>query len=80
MGCKVTKQVKISDKNTVSKQIFNSYKKTEIKYLEGDKIFVECRDGFLLEFSMISKTIIHDFGRIKDKYISSVTKALDKKS
>ena len=68
MGSKISKQAQNSDKNT------------ETKSLGFDKMFVGCQDGSVLEFSMISKKIEHNFGKILNHPICSMAKTFDSKS
>ena len=67
MGSKVSKEVQNSDKNT------------EIKHHKGDKLILVCPFGWLLEFSMITKTIVRK-SKLFDKEICSIVKTLDNKS
>ena len=53
---------------------------TEIKYPEGDKLFAGYNNGSLLEFSMVEKKTVHDFGQIFDNAIVSLAKTYDNKS
>ena len=62
------------------KHVLNSEKNTETKYPKGDKAFVGCYDGCLLEFSMISKTIVYDYGKICVDFVCSMAKTFDNKS
>ena len=65
---------------SLKKQVISSKKNTEIKYPKGDRMFVGCRKGYLQEFSIISKTIVYDFGLILDDDISSMVTTLENKS
>ena len=62
------------------KKVKNSEKSTEMKYLEGGQLFVGYSKGCLLKFSMLTKKIVHDFGKILDNDISSMARTLDNKS
>ena len=62
------------------KQVLNPDEHTEIKYPDGDKIIVGDFEGRLLEFSMVEKKIVHDFGKIMNVNITSMAKTLTNKS
>ena len=53
---------------------------TDTNYPEGNKIFFGLSDGSLFKFSMISKTIVYDFGQILNDKICSMAKTIDNKS
>ena len=61
-------------------QVQDSDKNTEIKYHEGDKVFLGYYDGSVVEFSLIENKIVYDFGICLDGYITSMAKTLDNKS
>ena len=62
------------------KQVLNSYKNTEIKHFEGDKMFIGCNDGFLQEFSINEKKLAQDSDKILYYDIISMCKTSDNKS
>ena len=59
-------------------KVQNSDKNTEIKYPDGEKLFVGCFGGNLLEFSMIEKKTVHK-SKILGRIIS-MAKTFDNKS
>ena len=61
-------------------QVNNFFKSMDIKYPEGDQLFVGCSNGYLLKFSMIAKKNIYDFAKILNDHIMSMAKTLDNKS
>ena len=63
----------------IDKQVQNSDKNTEIKYPKGDKVFGGLNQGSVIEFSMISETIVHDFGGFSESRIASMAKTFDNK-
>ena len=71
------------EKNKSNKSIISPEKYTEknmeIKYSDGSRFFVTCDDGSLIEYSLIEKKTVYDFGRILVD-ISSVAKTPDNKS
>ena len=62
------------------KQVQNFDKNTEIKYPNGDKAFVGCENGSVLELSMILKTTVHDSGKILKGRIIAMATTPDNKS
>ena len=53
----------------------------DIKYLKDNKLFIAKNGGYLIEYSIIQKKTVHDFGRVfLDGEISSMTKTPDNKS
>ena len=52
----------------------------EMKYSDGDRVFLGCEAGNLLEYSMKKLRIVHDFGIVLDNHISSMAKTFDNKS
>ena len=73
-------------KQSFKKQILNSDKMTEIKYPEGDKVFIACSSakscgGCVLELSMISKDAVwYDLPNNYAYLITSMAKKPDNKS
>ena len=65
---------------SVQNEVQTFFTNTEFKHPEGDKLFIQCDDCCVLEFSMISKTIVHDLGQILDDIISSIARTFDNKS
>ena len=65
---------------SIKKQVQKSLKKTETKPLRGDRLFIGCVHGSVQEFSITSKKLIHDYGRILSSRITSMAKTLDNKS
>ena len=61
------------------KQAINSYKNTDVIHPDGDRLFLGFFDGYVREFSMISKTTVHE-QKIFTFHISSMTKTPDNKS
>ena len=61
-------------------QAQNPEKNIEIKYPDGDQLFIGYADCSLLEFSMIGKKSVYDFGEVLDRYLFSLEKTLDNKS
>ena len=50
-----------------------------MKSLKGDRVFIGCKHGYLYEYSMNEKRIVHDFGQILDDDISSMATTFDNK-
>ena len=63
----------------ISKQVQNSDKNTEIKYLDCGKIFVGYGRGSVREFSFIENKTVHE-QKILEYDISSMAKTSDNKS
>ena len=61
-------------------QVQKSDKNTEIKYPQGDQLFIGNDEGSLIAYSMIKKEIVYDFGQISDNMITLIAKTLDNKS
>ena len=66
--------------SSFKKKVFKSEKNTEIKNLQGVRLFVGCYGGYLFEFSIIQKKTVHDLGQILDDDITSMAKTPDNKS
>ena len=52
----------------------------EMKYPEGDRVFIGYSSGYLLEYSIDAKRIVHDFDKILNEDIISINKTSDNKS
>ena len=63
----------------MTSKVPNSCKHIEIKYPESCKLFFGCLDGSVKEFSMLSRTIVYDFGQILNYHIHSMAKTHDNK-
>ena len=65
----------------ICKQFQKSKKNTEIKYPEGNTVFVSDHYGSLIKFSIIENKPVRSFGKILfDQNITSMAKTLDNKS
>ena len=50
-----------------------------MKHPEGHRVFIGCDDGYLYEYLMNEKRIVHDFGKILDNGISLIAATFDNK-
>ena len=58
-----------------------NYKKIKkINYPYGNRVFIGCGNGYLLEYSMNEMKIVHDFGHILSSKICSMATTFDNKS
>ena len=61
-------------------QVQKSDKNTEIRFLNGDKMFYGDGSGRLREVSLIENKTVHDYGNIFNYIITSMAKTPDNKS
>lgn len=50
------------------------------KYPNGDQLFVGCDDGSVFEYSLNQKKVVHDFKKIFNTEITSITTTIDNKA
>ena len=50
-----------------------------MKHPEGNRVFIGFDGGYLYEYSINEKVIVHDFGKISDCSVSSMTTTFDNK-
>ena len=43
-----------------------------MKYPKGDRVFVGCTEGYLCEYSMSQKKVMHNYGKVFDGDVSSM--------
>ena len=57
-----------------------NFNKNEImKHPDGNRVFIGCLNGYLYEYSLKEKRIVHDFGKVADMTICSMSITLDNK-
>ena len=62
-----------------NEQMISFNKIKEVKYPEGNRVFTGCSEGYLYEYSVTDKKVVHDFGQILNKTIVSMAKTVDNK-